>query len=230
MRRVLDQRKAGKGVVTILILTLLLVVWVVVLGPGLWRRHTAQHAVDSVHTFRRALRALRLVQETMPALVSPANQLRADGVHNPGWRPAGSGPTRLWLVPDGAAPRPPVDRAPRTPSGQWTSVGGGSRASTRKRRRDVLMGLVASTVGAAVLGAMPPLHPLLVVAMIAAMLAVGYMVLLVRLRIAEAEQAQRRATRARAIRPPAGSPMAANGVGGPRQAEPELPAAQVAAR
>ncbi len=171
---------------TILILTLLLVVWAVVLGPNLWRRHSVQHSVDSVHRFRRALRALRIVQATVPALVAPAHQLTADRQVGSGWRPISAGGARLRLVTDtdcagagGAGPRAGGSQA------------AGSRASACKRRRDVLVGLVASTLGAALLGALPPLHPLLVVALVAAMLVAGYLVLLVRLRVVDEERQRR---------------------------------------
>lgn len=54
--------------------------------------------------------------------------------------------------------------------------------SACKRRRDILVGLVASVVGTALLGAVPPLRPLLTVTIVGAMVLAGYLVLLVRLR------------------------------------------------
>jgi hypothetical protein len=234
--------------VTILILAMLLIVWAVVLGPSLWRRYSAQHADDSIHAFRRALRALRILQ-TPVLLVAPANELRPSGTASQGWRLVAGDRRRLAVArPLRLVPvlerRGPVEPATRSAAERRRGAGPSpaSGASTRKRRRDVLVGLVASAIGAAVLGALPPLHPLLVVALVVVMVLVGYLVLLVRLRTEEEMRRTAHAVRQR-HRPSvpqrddpraassAGSWGAPAGTGSPGGfADDELPRAKVAAR
>ncbi|MDA8269641.1 MAG: hypothetical protein M0Z63_07730 [Actinomycetota bacterium] len=167
----------------ILILMLLLMVWAVVLVPGALRRRAESHATDSIHAFHRQLGVLQRAGRTLgpPAhrIRAPFPSLAASANGAPGGRPS------LLLVrpgdfqgrPAGAAGRPA-----RAPSDRYFG------AEACKRRRDVLLGLVASVLGTAVLGAVPPLRPLLVVALVGVMALVGYIVLLVRLRAIAVER------------------------------------------
>lgn len=63
-----------------------------------------------------------------------------------------------------------------------------SRADVRRRRRDVLVGLLAAMAGSLVLGLIPGLRVLLVVHLVLDVLFVAYVVLLVRARNAAAER------------------------------------------
>lgn len=172
----------------ILILVLLLIVWAVVLGPGVVRRRAESHATDSIHAFHQQLGVL---QRAGRALIPPANRLRAPFASLAMSSGAPSGRPSLLLVRPG-------DVGEGSGAGSMVGVamrrqpiGPGHRslrAQARKRRRDVLLGLVVSAVGTAVLGALPPLRPLLVVAVLCAMLLAGYVVLLRRLQAVEAER------------------------------------------
>lgn len=175
----------------ILILVMLLVVWAVVLGPSLWRRRSASHSTDSIHAFHRALRVL---QRTGDPLVAPAHHLRHPG---PSVVRADGRPTLLLVRPDSAVASSPAARTgPARPAPGTAATDPFFRADACKRRRDVLVGLLASVVGTGILGAIPPLHPLLAVMVVAVMALVGYLVLLVRLRVAAVERRARLQRRA----------------------------------
>lgn len=195
----------------ILILVMLLIVWAVVLGPGLWRRRSASHSTDSIYAFHRALRVLqRTGDPTMlpPRRVGAAglSVLRADG------RPA-----LLLVRPDSSPPR----TGPGGPGRRDAELSAAFfSADACKRRRDIFFGLVASVVGTGVLGAMPPLRPLLVVMVMAAMALAGYVALLVRLRtVASERRARARALAARrsAASPPVSAPTPMFDSGEPTQ-------------
>jgi len=193
----MDNGRQVEGVLAILILVLLLVVWVVVLAPGMWRRRVEQRAADSVQIFHRQLGVL---QRAGRSLVPPAQRLRGADPSVAVRQPAGTGsagyrrPTLLLVQADGTgkgsrrghlADHPTSHRTSgigQPSTGRPASGGRYFHPSACKRRRDVLIGLVASACGMAILGAVPPLHPLLGVAVVAAMLLAGYLVLLVRLR------------------------------------------------
>jgi hypothetical protein len=64
-----------------------------------------------------------------------------------------------------------------------------SRATARKRRRDVLVGLLAAMAATLVLGLVPELRPLLVVHLVLDVLCAGYVALLVRRRRAAEDAA-----------------------------------------
>lgn len=188
----------------ILILVMLLIVWAVVLGPSLWRRRSAYHSTDSIHAFRRALRVL---QRTGDPALAPIQRLAAPGpsVLRPDGRPA-----LLLVRPDST---PSAAARPR----QDASVAY-FRPEACKRRRDVFVGLVASVVGTGILGALPPLRPLLVVMLLAGMVLAGYVVLLVRLRtLAQQRRAKVRLQAARRAAAEAAVSEALVDVGEPTQ-------------
>lgn len=168
----------------ILILVMLLIVWAVVLGPSLWRRRSAHHSTDSIHAFHRALRVL---QRTGDPALAPVHRLAGSG---PSVLRSDGRPALLLVRPDSTPPEPV--RRPGDVSVAFF------RPEACKRRRDVFVGLVASVVGTGILGALPPLRPLLVVMLLAGMALVGYVVLLVRLRtVAEQRLAKARMQAAR---------------------------------
>jgi hypothetical protein len=168
--------------VAILILVMLLIVWAVVLGPSLWRRLNAHHSTDSIHAFHRALRVLQRTGD--PALV-PVHRLAAPG---PTVLRADGRPALLLVRPDSAPPQRP--RQPKDASVAYF------RPEACKRRRDLFVGLVASVVGTGILGALPPLRPMLVVMLLAGMALIGYVVLLVRLRVVAHQRLARARMRA----------------------------------
>lgn len=173
----------------ILVLVMLLMVWAVVLGPGLWRRYSASRSVDSIHAFHRALRVL---QRTGDPTVAPVHRL---GVAGPSVVRADGRPALLLVRPDSPAATARSPRAVERGRGH-VATDPFFRADACKRRRDVFLGLVASVVGSGILGAIPPLHPLLAVMVVAVMALVAYVVLLVRLRAAAAERRARQQRRA----------------------------------
>lgn len=177
----------------ILILMLLVVVWIVVLAPGMWRRRTEQRAGDSISTFHRQLGVL---QRAGRALVPPAHRLRAatsmQGVQVQRTEPR-SRPTLSVVRPDGSVPpgREARFAAAASAGARSFASGRGDRyfhPSACKRRRDVLIWLVATVLGAGVLGAVPPLHPLLAVSLVAGVALVAYVGLLLRLRTVAVER------------------------------------------
>ncbi len=167
----------------ILILMLLLMVWAVVLVPGALRRRAESHATDSIHAFHRQLGVLQRAGRT---LVPPAHRVRAPfpSLAAPASGVPGGRPSLLLVRPGDLQSRPAgaPGRPVRTQSDRYFG------AEACKRRRDVLLGLVASVLGTAILGAVPPLRPLLVVALVGVMALVGYVVLLVRLRAIAVER------------------------------------------
>lgn len=171
----------------ILVLVMLLIVWAVVLGPGLWRRRSVSRSTESIHNFHRALHVL---QRTGDPVVAPAHRLRVAGPSvMRSDRSAEGRPTLLLVRPDSAPPR--TTGTPRHAARQADGADPFFRAEACKRRRDVLLGLVASVVGTGLLGAVPPLRPLLLVMLVAVMALVGYVVLLVRLRSMAVERRAR---------------------------------------
>jgi hypothetical protein len=152
---------------TIVVLGLLAVVWIAVLAPPLLRKGAETRRADSIGDFRRQLVVL---QRTGPSVISPANT-RVD-------RQLGS-PAPAYAAPASASASAPA-RAPRQ-SRQAT-------LSARRRRRNVLVTLTLTTLLLVVLGAVPGMHLLLVVAAVSGVLLVLYVSLLVRMRNAAAER------------------------------------------
>jgi len=138
---------------TIVILLILVVVWAIVLGPGLVRRRARRHSVDSIGAFHRQLSVL---EPNGRSLVDPANRL---AVARPG-RPFSRTGAQLSDVRHDPYFRPDACR----------------------RRRMVLTVLMAVTVGTGLLGLVPVQQPVLVLTVLAGVALAAYVALLVHLR------------------------------------------------
>lgn len=172
----------------IIVAVMLLIVWAIVLGPGAWRRYHESRSSDSIHDFHRALRVL---QRTGAPVVAPAHRLRVAGQSVVRGQSVDGRPPLLLVRPDTASPVPAAERRPARAQRDAYF-----RPEVCKRRRDILVGLVISVVGAGFLGALPPLRPMLAVMVIAIMALIGYLVLLVRLRTMAAQRRARQRTMA----------------------------------
>jgi len=138
---------------TIVILLILVVVWAIVLGPGLLRRRALRHSVDSIGAFHRQLSVLEPIG---PSLVDPANRLASA---HPDRRPA-----------RGHSHDPDVRHDPFF----------GPDAC--RRRRLVVMVLAGATVGTGLLALVPALRPVLVLTAASAVALAAYVALVVHLR------------------------------------------------
>ena len=142
-----------------MVLSLLAVVWLAVLAPPLLRRGVETRRSDSVGDFRRHLGVL---QRTGPSVIAPAHTRMAR------------------QVPPYAPGLPVVRRA--------TRVARANRSQTLRRRRNVLLGLLATTVIFLAVGAMPGLHIVLAVALLSVLTLAGYVAMLIRMRNVAAER------------------------------------------
>jgi len=138
---------------------LLAVVWLAVLAPPLLRRGVETRRSDSVGDFRRHLGVL---QRTGPSVIAPAH-------------------TRMARQLPPYAPGLPVTRQ----ANATTRV---NRGQTLRRRRNVLLGLLATSVLFLGLGVMPGLHMVLAVAGISVVMLCGYVAMLIRMRNVAAER------------------------------------------
>ena len=164
-----------------MVLGLLAVVWIAVLAPPLLRKGAETRKADSIGDFRRQLVVL---QRTGPSVIAPAHT-RIDYER----RAAMS-----------AAYQTPAYQAPAGPAGRVGPAGvlarragtarpaGSVRGRALRRRRNVLLGLVASTLLFIVLGAVPGMHVLLAGAAVFAVMLAGFVALLVNMRNAAAER------------------------------------------
>ncbi|MHB1854254.1 MAG: hypothetical protein ACYCS2_04265 [Acidimicrobiales bacterium] len=144
---------------TIVVLSLLAVVWLAVLAPPLLRRGVETRRSDSVGDFRRHLGVL---QRTGPNVIAPAH-------------------TRTARQVPPYAPGLPVSR-------RATPVARANRSQTLRRRRNVLLGLLATTVIFLAVGAMPGLHIVLTIATLSVLMLAGYVGMLIHMRNAAAER------------------------------------------
>jgi hypothetical protein len=149
------------------ILLILAIVWAAVLGPSLLRRR-AERSTDSIGAFHRQLRVL---ERTGPTVIDPAHTLQA---HRPFRlpRPAGGVPV---VRPDA----PSRATRGRRPDPYF-------RADACRRRRNILVGLLAATFLTGVLALASSATLFLFVT--AFVLLVGYVSLLVYLRTLAAER------------------------------------------
>jgi len=155
---------------------ILVVVWAIVLGPSLLKRRVQRANRDSIGDFHRQLRVL---QRAGPTIVQPVHRLdttlpSTQVAHRP-LRGDGSG--LLVVRPDAAVPsssRTESTSESRRPDPYFHS-------EACRRRRDVLVVLLLTVFGTALLGLMPVARPLLVVAGVAFCALAAYLVLLVRL-------------------------------------------------
>ena len=144
-----------------MVLLFLAAVWALVLIPPLFRGRVEGRSADSIGDFRRQLHVL---QRTGPTAFGPPGPARF------------SGSTASAMVAPFRGPG-----APRSPQSL-------RRQRTLKRRRDVLLGLIGTTAGSLLLGAIPAFRILWLVTLISAGLLVGYVALLVRMRNVAAER------------------------------------------
>jgi Flp pilus assembly protein TadB len=160
--------------VSLVVLVILAIVWAVFLLPQLVRAR-AERSSDSIGAFRNQLSVL---ERTTPATSSRSvTQLRSASRSQAslGGRPG---------QPRQAPPAPRQVPAARRPAGSARphSRHAAGRALARKRRRDVLCGLLVAMGVTLVLGLLPPLRMLLVVHLLVDALFAGYVALLIRAR------------------------------------------------
>jgi hypothetical protein len=150
------------------------------IGAGVYyfRGRPESRSADSIGSFRRQLRVL---ERTSPTVIDPAHRMRA-GV--PGML---LGPVR------------PVSSFHQQMA-QTPSMVALQRRRTMKRRRDIFFGLILGVVGALVLGVIPGLQAMWLLAGVLAVALAGYVTLLLALR----NQAAERATKVRYL--PASAP------------------------
>lgn len=142
---------------------LLLAVWG---GVGAWwfLSRPETHSTDSIGSFRQQLRVL---ERTGPTIVAPAYRMHTEdlGVY-------------------GASQVPRRSMPP-------TSLPSARRRRAQKRRRDVFYGLLASVVGAAVLGFLPGLSVMWWLAGLLVVVLALYVVVLAQLQAATAERGEK---------------------------------------
>jgi hypothetical protein len=142
----------------LVVILLLLAVWG---GVGAWwlLNHPERRSTDSIGSFRQQLNVL---ERTGPTTVTPAFRMRngETGVY---------GASRASFAPL----RPPARRVPPALS---------RRRRVQKRRRDLLYGLLAATVGAAALGFMPGLAVMWWLSVLLTAVLAVYVVVLIQLR------------------------------------------------
>ncbi|MGI8758766.1 MAG: hypothetical protein ACR2K0_05615 [Acidimicrobiales bacterium] len=145
---------------SLVVLVILAVVWAVFLLPQLVRAR-AERSTDSIGAFRRQLSVL---ERTAP--VGQGSVTRLPSAVHP--RPHRSGTV---------VARPQASH--RTVGARRHQPG---LALARKRRRDILGGLVVAMAATLVLGLLPPLRMMLGLHLVVDLLFVGYVALLVRAR------------------------------------------------
>jgi hypothetical protein len=148
----------------LVVILLLLAVWG---GVGAWwlLNHPERRSSDSIGTFRQQL---TILERTAPTTVTPAYRMRN----------AGSGVYGASQASFGAlGPVGPARTLPPALS---------RRKRVQKRRRDVLYGLAAATVGAAALGFLPGLAAMWWLSVLLAVVLAVYVAVLVQLRAATA--------------------------------------------
>jgi len=143
------------------VLVLLVIGWAVVLLPAALRRHTERRSGDSIGDFRDHL-----------------DRLRGHGTGALGSGPLGHGRTT------GSRPMPIRSLAIQQPAARHADLAVARARSRRikKRRRDVLAGLLASMVGSALLALVPGFGALWMLHVVLDVLFAAYVVLLLRLR------------------------------------------------
>lgn len=146
-----------------MVLMLLAVIWIAVLAPPLLRRGVETRRSDSVGDFRRHLGVL---QRTGPSTIAPAH-------------------TRLARSSSAyGAAVVSATRAGRSPARGTVAA----RRQTLRRRRNVFLGLVGSTVVFVAAGAVPGLHMLWGLAAVCALMLGAYVAMLIHLRNMAAER------------------------------------------
>jgi hypothetical protein len=145
-----------------LVLLLLAVMWV---AAGIWyfQGRPIGRSADSIGTFRRHLRVL---ERTGPIVIDPAHRLRDA---------AGFAAPPLFLGAPTGSPSPAVRR----------------RREAQRRRRDIVSGLLLAFVGSMLLGWVPGLRVMWMLAAVLALALAGYVFLLVQRRNLASERAMK---------------------------------------
>jgi hypothetical protein len=184
--------------VTDLVVLVLVVLWVAVLTPRLVRHFQQGRSNSSIDSFHEQL---HLLERAGPKLVEPAYRLEvpeADQVH------AG---LALANAIGAEAATPDLVRGVRQRHSAW------ERRRSRRRRRDVLLSLVAVAAATGGLGAMHALHLLWAITGVSALAIAGYVALAAYAQVLHADRDAARPVPQRLPDPPA-----VWGVGGPRHA------------
>jgi hypothetical protein len=149
--------------VSLVALLILALVWAVFLVPQVVRARTERGPADSIGAFQRQLSVL---ERTTPGI---------------GGGGSGSGQV---------APFRPSSRSSLAPAAAPLALGFAvpTRGEVRKRRRDILLGLLAAMGGSLVLGLIPGLRVMLGLHLVLDVLFLGYVALLVRARNLAAER------------------------------------------
>ena len=175
-----------------MVLLILVVVWAVVLVPGLLRRRLEARSDDSIGDFHRQLRVL---QRTGPTLVQGAARWRSTQQTGPALsgRPGAVVSKRHGLVlvrPDAAPAAAPAVAPDEVPAGE-RPADPYFHPDACRRRRDVLAALVCVVLGSGLLAFVPMLRPVLGVTAFAVLITVTYMAMLVRIRSRAIERAEK---------------------------------------
>lgn len=151
-----------------MVLLILAVVWALVLVPPALRARTEARPADSITAFRRQLSTLQRTGPFRAVTVTRAGAPVSDAPQFP--MPATASPVVRPSMARLQAARP------------------ATRSQVQKRRRDIFIGLVAAAVISLLFGAVPGLHILLLVHLLADALLGTYCALLIRVRHAAAER------------------------------------------
>lgn len=148
-----------------MVLLVLAGIWAAVIVVPLVRARTEGTLGDSIGSFRRHL---SILERAAPMTVAPANRLRMPGTASsiPPYRPHVASGSRGYSMP----------------------VSANRRRQAQRRRRDVLLALMAAIVGSALLAMIPGLGIMWTVNFIVDVTFALYLVLLVRMRNVAAER------------------------------------------
>ena len=166
-----------------MILVVLALIWALVLVPPAIRTRAESRPGDSISAFRRQLAVLRRTHPPSARGGSDRASARAS-VSRPVVRP---GPAVASL----AAHRAQLNgRGPAGAHSRAFAAAGlrSPRSRTLRRRRDVLVGLLATAAATLVLGLVPSLRVMLMVHLVVDVLLVAYVALLIRQRTLAAER------------------------------------------
>ena len=169
-----------------MILVVLAMIWVLVLVPPLVRARAEGRPGDSISAFRRQLAVLRRARPGSPRGASDWSGARAPiaPISRPTVRP---GPPVASLAAHRAqlSSRGPGLANPRA----FAAAGLRSpRSRALRRRRDILVGLLATAAATLVLGVLPGLRVMLMVHLVVDGLLIAYVALLIRQRTLAAER------------------------------------------
>ena len=174
MRKVARVRRWVKGILTIVVLLVLVLVWAAILSPGLIRRVLDRRSADGVGEFHKHLRVL---QRTGPVVARPAFRLQRRGTDGRLLSAPDDVAPTLTLLRSDAASRPlPADDTRQRRSDPFFAPG------ACKRRRDVLCTLLSVVIGSGLVGAIPGLRIVLAVTAAAGVVTALYLVTLARMR------------------------------------------------